>query len=226
MRGVPFLRGRELEEHAPAIAVGILREPAVQRAAGELVGVHVADAIESLRVGRRGSCHGANGTHSATRVLRSCAVRAAVPKSTETESVARSVPDLAQAQPVRRSDATCRRAIARAEDAEHVTRLDPSDTDVDERSDDRAHHLPAERGGADLVPEHAVAVVVPGRVEDRAAWSSHPRDPCGRSSRSRARRGTDRRRAGAGPGRAARAPTTRGGRGTDRPSRGSRSCTR
>jgi hypothetical protein len=38
---------------------------------------------------------------------------------------------------------------------------------------DGAHHLPAERGRDDLVPEQTVAVVVPARLEDAA----HPRRP-------------------------------------------------
>ena len=71
-----------------------------------------------------------------------------------------------------------------------------------------AHHLPAERVGADLVAQHAVALVDPRRLEHACASSSSPPDPCGRTTRSRGRRRTDRRRAAARAGRAARGPTT------------------
>ena len=97
----------------------------------------------------------------------------------------------------------------------------PTSTSV---PDDRAHHLPAERGRADVVAQHAVADVDPARLEhppDRgralrplrqnAAKSCSPTNGSAPSAQQRA-------------GRAARAPTTRSGRGTGRASAGSRPC--
>ena len=107
-----------------------------------------------------------------------------------------------------------------------VTRADLADADVDERADDRPHHLPAERGGADLVAQHAVAHVAPlatsstrrivvepaGPLRQKLAKSCSPRNG---SAPSRMHRQVERRRA----------PTTRTERGTGRARRGSRSCT-
>ena len=45
--------------------------------------------------------------------------------------------------------------------AEHLARPAFAHADLDERADDRAHHLPAERDRADLVAQHAVAFVDP-----------------------------------------------------------------
>ena len=49
--------------------------------------------------------------------------------------------------------------------------------DLHERADDRAHHLPAERVGADLVAQHAVALVDPRATRARGASVDEPSGP-------------------------------------------------
>ena len=53
MLGVALFGVGELEEHGAALLVGVVGEAAEQRAAGHLVGVHVLDALEPLRVESR-----------------------------------------------------------------------------------------------------------------------------------------------------------------------------
>ena len=50
MLGVTLLRRRELEEHVAASVVGVVGEPAEQRAARDLVGVHRLESLASLRI--------------------------------------------------------------------------------------------------------------------------------------------------------------------------------
>src|SRR5262245_1978903 len=69
-----------------------------------------------------------------------------------------SVADVPEAEAVRRRDAAGRVALACPQDAQHVAGRVLPEPDVDERPDDRADHLPAERGRADLVAQHAVAL--------------------------------------------------------------------
>ena len=57
MLGVALFGVGELEEHAAALVVGVVGETAEQRAAGELVGVHVLDALQPLGV-EAGGRHG------------------------------------------------------------------------------------------------------------------------------------------------------------------------
>ena len=47
----------------------------------------------------------------------------------------------------------------------HVAGPALAEADLDQRADDRAHQLPAERVAADLVAQHAVALVDPARLE-------------------------------------------------------------
>ncbi len=52
MLGVTLFGGGELEEHVAPLLVGVLGEPAEQRATVHFVGVHLAEPIDALRVGR------------------------------------------------------------------------------------------------------------------------------------------------------------------------------
>ena len=119
----------------------------------------------------------------------------------------RSVADVPEAQAARRRELTGR-AAGRGRAARPC--ISPgrrlARPDLHERADDRAHHLPAERVGADLVAQHAVAFVDPARLEHPRASATSPPGPCGRTRRSRARRRTGRPRAAARAGRAARHP--------------------
>ena len=54
MLGVALFCLGELEKHVAALVVGIVGETTEQCAAGELVGVHVLNAVEALRVEARG----------------------------------------------------------------------------------------------------------------------------------------------------------------------------
>ena len=59
MRGVAFLRGGEGEEHVAALRIGVLGEPAEQRAAVDLVGIHVAAMrLRAASCACRGSASG------------------------------------------------------------------------------------------------------------------------------------------------------------------------
>ena len=135
-----------------------------------------------------------------------------------------SVADFPEAQALRCAYPSCRVAVARAQDAAGCRRggscPTPTSTSVPtiERTICQQNAVAGCRSAARRRRGRASATRAPG-----ASWSS-PRDPCGRTRRSRARRGTGRRRAAAARGRAAPAPTTRCGRGTGRARRGSRSC--
>ena len=120
----------------------------------------------------------------------------------------------------RRGELPRRVAIAGAEDRHDVARPALAEADLDQRADDRSHQLPAERVAADLVAQHAVAFVDPTRLEHPPRRRRALRDPCGRTTRSRARRRTG-RRPGAAPRRSSGSGThhvnrSRNGSGTGR----------
>ena len=65
-----------------------------------------------------------------------------------------------------RSERAGDRPIPGPQDRRDIARVLLPLPDLDERADDRPHHLVAERGRLDLEPEHPVAQVVPpGRVD-------------------------------------------------------------
>src|SRR6476646_1387362 len=79
-----------------------------------------------------------------------------------------SVADFPETEPLRCAYPSCRVAVARPHDAEQLAGADLARAHVHERADDGAHHLPAERGRGDVEAQHAVAEVVPGRLEHAA----------------------------------------------------------
>src|SRR4051812_18047234 len=76
------------------------------------------------------------------------------------------VSHLPETEPLGRGDGPGRVAVTGPQDRKHVAGAALAQAGVDERADDRAHHLPAERGGADVVAEDAVAEVVPRGLGD------------------------------------------------------------
>ena len=97
----------------------------------DLVGVHLAQSLRCARASRRSDLRRHHADDNATQLA--------------TASVA----DFPETQSLRCAYPSCRVAVARAQDAEDAR---PGGAcpiaDVDQRADDRAHHLPAERGGA------------------------------------------------------------------------------
>ena len=178
-----LLRGRELQEHVAATVVGVLGEPAEQRAA---VRPRRRTSLEPRRCASRIPSHVAYCATSAhayplatRREDRHCG-EAALQTLREDGSVSSRLPRGRGPGVARRYRP--RRGRARAGCRRTSPGVSLPDADVDERADDRAHHLPAERGGADLVAQHAVAEVDPARLEHPPhAWSS-PRGPCGRTT--------------------------------------------
>ena len=77
------------------------------------------------------------------------------------------VADVPEAEAVGRGDGGLV-TVAGPQEREHVAGAALAEAGVDDRPDDRAHHAGAERAGADVVAQHAVAEVVPGRVDDPA----------------------------------------------------------
>ena len=72
VRGVTFLRGGEGEEHVASLRIGVLGEPAEQRAAVDLVGIHVAQTRDARLVeGCVGPRSPHDATHSRSRTSRS-----------------------------------------------------------------------------------------------------------------------------------------------------------
>ena len=136
------------------------------------------------------------------------------------------VADVPEAQAVGRRGRAGRAAVA-ARGGSPMIVAGPAlaDADVHHRADDRAHHLPAERVGADLVAQHAVAEVEPPRLEHpprRRLTSPGPlrqndEKSCSPTNGSAASRSAARS--------SGSRPTTRSGRGTGRARAGSRSCT-
>src|SRR2546429_5903892 len=76
-----------------------------------------------------------------------------------------SVADFPETESVRYPYPSCRVAIARPQDGQDVAGAELARADVDQRADDRPHHLPAERSRGDVVAQHAVAQVVPARLQ-------------------------------------------------------------
>ena len=156
-------------------------------------GTRCAARRRRTRRGRGTACR-RRARRRTCRWMRSSRFGVARPARRHDVTVPSSVADVPEAQPVRRREPAGGGTVARAEDAPGCRRAGSCPiADVDERADDRAHHLPAERGGADLVDGACRRRRRATPTRARAApWSSPP-GPCGRSSRSRARRGTDRR---------------------------------
>ena len=104
-----------------------------------------------------------------------------------------SVADLPEAQATRRGELPRRVAIAGAQDRHHVAGPALAQPDLDERPDDRRApsasrtRCRGSRSAARRRPRRPTATRAPG------AWSTSPPGPCGRTTRSRARRRTDRR---------------------------------
>ena len=115
----------------------------------------------------------------------------------------RRVADLPQHQAVGRGDLAGGVAVPGDEDAADVAGRDPPDADVDERADDRAHHLVAERRGPDLEAQVVGIVELASSGPRAPGGPARPRPPrrrarCaaaggGRTRRSRAGRSGGRR---------------------------------
>ncbi len=106
-----------------------------------------------------------------------------------------SVADPPQAQAVGRSELGRRLAVARPEDVAIRPRPGAAAAHIDQRADDRAHHLVAEGVGLDVEPQHPVAEVVPAGVDAPGARAARRlRRPWagGRTTGSRARRSAGR----------------------------------
>ena len=111
-------------------------------------------------------------THSRSSRRRAIALRSTAPNLRR-----RQYPTSQRHRPCGGATRPAALAVARTQDAQHVTWGEPTDADVDERADDRAHHLPAERRGTDLVAQHAVARVAPRASRGRAASVVDPAGP-------------------------------------------------
>ena len=216
--GVPLLRRGEGQEDVAPVGIGVLGEAREQRLARAFVGVHLAQALDAaLGVGRR---------HAATLLTEPPPARGRLAlfggsrprtlrSSRRPRARARSAGRPARPRCGRRCAGSASTSLGRSLPA----------PDVDERADDRAHHLPAERawpgcrsaacrrrGRATTESNTRRTVVEPGRplaAERREVVLAEER--VGRHAQAPA-------------GRAVRAPTTRCGRGTGRAPGGSRSC--